>query len=413
MSAPLAVVKAVAAPRNHRSLESIIDREKHRRRRRRVTFFCVLAAVPLIAALSAFALRPRPVPMSDRFRTQAVTHGDVVRVVRATGHVEALTTVSVGAEISGRIATVEVDFNERVKAGQVLARFDRAALDAQRVQIESLVAAARAAVTQAQVDFEQSKRNLARSQTLFSKSAQPEAENEAATAAESLSRARVAAAQAQLAAQEANWALARTNLDHAVVRSPIDGVIITRNIDPGQTVAAMLQTPVLFSVAADLARMRVVTAVDEADIGEVKEAQKAGFTVNAYPDQIFEGTVTEVRNSPTVVQDVVTYGSVVEVSNPKLLLKPGMTASVKIRTATANGVDRVPTAALHFAPPGADRGTGPAAWVLEDGAPKRVDVKTGISDGELTEVSGLSAGSQVLVELTPVGKKAYGLDHAK
>jgi HlyD family secretion protein len=263
------------------------------------------------------------------------------------------------------------------------------------------------------VDLEQARRNLVRSDTLFGKNAQPEAEHEAAHSAESLSQARVAAAQAQLAAQEANWALARTNLDHAVVRSPIDGVIISRNIDPGQTVAAMLTTPVLFSVAADLERMRVVTAIDEADIGEVKQAQVASFTVNAYPDQIFEGTVTEVRNAPTVVQDVVTYGGVVEVANPKLMLKPGMTASTKIRTAMATGVERVPTMALHFAPPGADRGTGPAVWVLEGTEPKRVDVKTGISDGELTEVSGVPAGALVLVELTPQGKKAYGLDHAR
>ncbi len=408
MSEAAAVLKGVGAPR--RSLPDLVDREKRRRRRRRTALLVTALAVPAVIAAVVVLLRPKPVPMAERFRVQAVTRGDVTRVVRATGHVEAITSVSVGAEISGRVATVAADFNDRVKAGDVLARFDQAALDAQRVQIEAQVAAARAVLAQSRVDLEQAQRNRARSDALFAKSAQTEAEHETAKSAESLAQARVAAAQAQLAAQEASRALARTNLEHSVVRSPIDGIVITRNIDPGQTVASMLQTPVLFVVAANLSRMRVVTAVDEADIGEVREGQAATFTVNAYPDRAFHGTVTEVRNSPAVVQDVVTYGAVVEVENEGLLLKPGMTASVKIRTAQSEGVDRVPIAALGFAPPQAERGEAPAVWVLEGGAPKRVVVETGVSDGELTEVRGVAPGSQVLVELTPAGKKAYGLE---
>jgi len=403
-----ATLSPVSAPR--RSLPELIDREKRRRRRRRIALLAVLLAVPVVSAAVALALRPRPVPMAERFRVQPVTRGDVTRVVRATGRVEAITSVSVGAEVSGRIATVHADFNDRVKAGDVLARFDAAALEAQRVQIEAQLAAAKAVLAQAQVDLEQARRTRARSDALFAKSAQTEAEHETVRSAESLAQARVAAAQAQVAAQEAARTLARTNLDHSVVRSPIDGVVITRNIDPGQTVAAMLQTPVLFVVAANLERMRVVTAVDEADIGEVKEGQVATFTVNAWPDRAFQGTVTEVRNSPSVVQDVVTYGTVVEVANEGLQLKPGMTASVKIRTAQAVGVERVAAAALGFAPPHADRGAGPAVWVLEGGEPKRVAVEAGISDGELSEVRGVPVGAPVLVELTAAGKKAYGLD---
>jgi HlyD family secretion protein len=408
-----ATVALQAAPRARRSLPALIDLEHRRRRRRRLMLLGAALVLVAGAVGLGFALRPRPVPMTERFRAQAVTRGDVTRVVRATGHVEALTSVSVGAEISGRIATVEVDFNDRVKTGQVLARFDVAALEAQRVQIEATVAAARAALAQARVDLEQARRNRVRSDAMFEKSAQTAMEHDAARSTESLAEARVSAAQAQVAAQEAARSLARTNLDHAVVRSPIDGIVITRNIDPGQTVASMLTTPVLFVVAADLERMQVVSAVDESDVGEVREGQVATFTVNAYPDRVFEGTVTEVRNSPVVVQDVVTYGAVVEVQNTGLLLRPGMTASVKVRTAQARDVERLPNAALHFAPPSAERGSGDSVWLLESGEPKRVAVQAGISDGELTEVRGVPAGAQVLVELTALGKKAYGLEHRK
>ncbi|MBK7857842.1 MAG: efflux RND transporter periplasmic adaptor subunit [Archangiaceae bacterium] len=408
-----AIASPAPAGAARRSLPALIDLERKRRRRRRIILIAAAVALPLLVAAVLFALRPRPVPMGERFRVQPVSHGDVTRVVRATGHVEAITQVSVGAEVSGRIAKVLVDFNDRVKAGQVLAQFDEKALDAQRVQIEAQLAAARAGLAQARVDLEQARRNRARSDALFGKSAQSEAEHESARSAEALAEARVSAATAQVAAQEASRSLARTNLEHAVVRSPIDGVVITRTIDPGQTVAAMLQTPVLFVVAADLERMRVVTAVDEADIGEVHEGQLATFTVNAFPDRPFEGRVTEVRNSPAVVQDVVTYGAVVEVQNEGLRLKPGMTASVKVRTAQAQAVARVPNGALHFVPPQAERGAGPTVWVLEAGGPRQVPVEPGISDGELTEVRGVPEGTQVLVELTPAGKKAYGLDHKK
>lgn len=411
MASDTGALQTSKGPVERRSLPALIEREHQRQRRRRALWLSALLAVPLAAGAIAWATRPRPVPLADRFRVAPLTRGDLVRVVRATGHVEALTSVSVGAEVSGRIASVEVDFNDRVVAGQVLARFDRAALDAQRLQIEATVAAARAAVTQAKLDLEQARRTLARSDVLFAQHVQTAAEHEAARSLASLSEARLAGAQAQLAAQEAARALARTNLDHAVVKSPIDGVIITRNVDPGQTVASMLQTPVLFTVAADLERMRVVTAVDEADIGEVAAGQSATFTVSAYPERTFEGVVTEVRNSPTIVQDVVTYGAVVEVQNKDLLLKPGMTASVKIRTAQAKDVTRAPTVALRFVLPGSERPEGEGLWVLSGGQVSLVPVTVGISDGELTAVTGAAPGTQVVTELSPAGRKAYGLDH--
>lgn len=398
------------------SLPALIDREHRRTVRRRVLWAALAVLVPLGSAGAYLALRPRPVPLEARFRTQPVRHGDLTREVRATGRVEARSTVSVGAEISGRIATVDVDYNDRVVAGQVMARFDRASLEASRVQTEAMVAAARATVAQARFDLEQARRNLARAQELFTRQAQSQAENEASVTAASLAEARLRAAEAQLAAQEANARIARTNLDHAVIRAPIDGVVITRNIDPGQTVASMLQTPVLFTVAADLALMEVEAAVDEADIGEVRLGQRALFAVNAYPERTFEGVVTEVRNAAKVVQDVVTYGAVVQVENRDLVLKPGMTASVRIQTAQAKDVDSVPNAALHFTPPGERRdGSGSAIYVLQGAALRSVKVVPGISDGEQTQVApgAVPAGQPVLVDLTPKGKLAYGLAHAQ
>ena len=240
-----------------------------------------------------------------------------------------------------------------------------------------------------------------------------DADHDTAVAGSRLATQRVSAAEAQVAAQQALFAVANTSLDHAVIRAPIDGVIITRNVDPGQTVASMLQTPVLFTVAADLRKMRVIAAVDEADIGEVAVGAHATFTVNAYPDRVFEGIVTEVRNSPVVVQDVVTYGTIIEVDNIDLALKPGMTASARVRTAAVKNVRRAPAAALRFAPPGEKNGDAPGVWVIEGATLRRLDVRTGVSDGELTEIApgAVDVGRSVLVELTPEGRKAHGLAH--
>ncbi len=413
VAAPPATKAQIAPAPQRRPLADIVANEKKRTRRRRLLVWAALAAVPVLVFAVWFALRPRPVPLSAQYRALPVTQGDVVREVRATGHVEAVTTVQVGAEISGRIATVEVDYNDRVKEGQVLAHFDRAALAAQLAQTQATLAASRAALEQAKTDRDRTATDLQRVGRLHDQKVIPDADFDNASAAARLTVQRVSAAEAQVAAQQALFAVAKTNLDHAVIRSPIDGIVITRNVDPGQTVASMLQTPVLFTVAADLRKMRVVAAVDEADIGEVAVHQKATFTVNAYPDRVFEGVVTEVRSSPVVVQDVVTYGTVIEVDNLDLALKPGMTASARIRTAKASDVPRVPAAALRFAPPGEKNSDRPGVWLFEGPGLKRVDVRTGVSDGEQTEIApgALTVGQNVLIELTPEGRKAHGLAH--
>jgi len=394
-----------------RSLEEIIRSEGRRRHRRQAAWWGALGALPLIAAGLWLGLRPRPLSEAARFRAQPMTLGDVVREVQATGRLEAVTTVAVGAEISGRIASVEVDYNARVKAGQVLARFDRAALEAQVAQARATRAAAKAALAQAKIERAQAERNRERARQLRANQLLAEADEETAISNAWLAAQRAEAAESQVLAQDAAFDLVRTNREHALIRSPIDGIIITRNVDPGQTVASALATPVLFSVAANLEKMQVVAAVDEADIGQVARGQNVTFGVNAYPDRVFEGELTEVRNSPVIVQDVVTYGCVVSVDNSDLSLKPGMTASVRIRTAQVSGVARVPSAALHFSMPNEAPADGQSVWILDAGPSRRVPVRPGISDGELTEVSAgaLAEGAQVIVDLTPQGRKAYGI----
>ncbi|MDP3238105.1 MAG: efflux RND transporter periplasmic adaptor subunit [Myxococcales bacterium] len=397
------------------SLPELIERERHKRSRRRLITAAVVVVAALLTAGIVWFTRPKPTPMAERFRTAAVTRGPVVREVLATGRVEAVSTVSVGAEISGRVSTVEVDFNDRVTEGQVMARFDQGALQAQAAQSAAMAAASKAQLAQANADLAQAQRNKVRSDGLFAQGAQTQTEHEAAVTAVSLATARVGAAEATLAAQQAQASLARTNLTHAVIRAPIDGVVITRNIDPGQTVASMLQTPVLFTVAADLRKMEVVAAIDEADIGEVHEGHPAAFTVNAYQGRTFEGVVTSVRNSARVVQDVVTYGAVIAVENMDLALKPGMTASARVRTGKVDDAERVPNAALHFTPPESAPVTGPGVWVLAGDALKRLPVHPGLTDGELTAIgdTDVPRDAQVLVDLTPEGKKAYGLAKPK
>jgi HlyD family secretion protein len=395
------------------SLAQLVERENQRKRRRLLLVAVLLAAFAALGVGVWSAVRPRPVPVAARFRAAKVSQGDIVREVHATGRLEALTTVQVGAEISGRISSVEVDYNDRVKAGQVLARFDRAALEAQLAQMQATLAAARATVEQAKTDRERVASDKDRADRLFASKSLSETDRDNAAAAARLMAQRVSAAEAQLAAQQAAYTLAKTNLDHTIIRAPIDGVVITRNVDPGQTVASMLQTPVLFTVAADLRKMHVIASVDEADIGEVAVKQSATFTVNAYPTRTFEGVVTEVRSSPQIVQDVVTYGTEVAVDNDDLALKPGMTASVRIRTAAAKGVLRVPAAAFQFNPPGEKPSAEPGVWVLSGDALRRVPAKPGISDGELTGVvdGAIAVGDDIVYELTPEGRKAYGISH--
>ncbi len=394
------------------SLGALVDRERRRQLWRRVTLVIGLVVVVAGGVGAWLVTRPQPVPLAQRFRTQPVTVGDIHREVEASGHLEAESTVSVGAEVSGRVLEVLADYNDAVTEGEVLARFDAQSIDAQVAEIEAAIAAARATLAQTESDRDQAEANLGRAERLFAAHASTGADHDAATFAFRAAEARVRAAHAQIASQQAALSVARTSREHTEIVSPIGGIVISRNVDPGQTVVSALQSPVLFAIAADLRRMRVIAAVDEADVGEVHAGLHATFTVNAFPNRTFAGTVTEVRNAPVVVEEVVTYGTVVEVDNDDLALRPGMTASVHIGTGSTSGVLRVPSTALSFTPPGETAATGPEVWSLAGETLQRHDVTIGLADSEWTEIrTGLAAGDVVLTELTHEGRLAYGIAH--
>ncbi|MBI4547310.1 MAG: efflux RND transporter periplasmic adaptor subunit [Ignavibacteriae bacterium] len=271
------------------------------------------------------------------YRTETISRGDIVVQVRATGTIKPVQTVQVGSQVSGIIAKINVDFNSEVKKGQIIAVIDSTFLYAS-------VKEAQANLERNQAQINEAERNLKRTKDLFSKDLVSQADLDAATTGYETSLA-------QLKQSEAALERARVNLRYAIIRAPIDGVVISRDVDVGQTVAASLQAPKLFEIANDLKHMQVEASVDEADIGQIKETQEATFTVDAHPEEEFHGTVTQVRLAPVTVQNVVTYTVVIEVNNPDLKLRPGMTATVSILIDKRDNVLRIPTLALRFQPP--------------------------------------------------------------
>jgi len=353
------------------------------------------------------------------FVTAEAQRGDISILVTATGSLEAVTTVQVGSQVSGTISALYVDFNDRVRKGQVVAQLDPTFLKAQ-------VAQAQADLQRATASAELSEKEYERALSLFGKNMISESERDI-----SLTNYQLAAAQEKSA--RAALDRARTNLDYATIVSPIDGVVISRDVDVGQTVAASLQAPTLFTIAQDLAEMQVNTSIDEADIGQIEEGQEVLFTVDAYPNLTFNGKVKQIRLSPEIIQNVVTYNVIIEVSNPELLLKPGMTANVTVLVNHREDVLKVPAGALRFRPPmeggesssegvragmppsgsrppmqgstpsrpkSPERATQDRLWILDQqGKPQPVPVQIGISDGSSVEiVSGdLKEGDPVII----------------
>ncbi len=363
-----------------------------------------------------------------KYRTDKVTRGSVAVQVRATGTINPVQTVQVGSQVSGTIAKIFVDFNSEVKKGQLIAVIDSTLLYAS-------VAEAKANVQKNQAEMNQADRNLTRIRELFKKSLVAQADLDAAvTAYES--------AAAQLKQTAAALDRAKLNLSYAIIRAPIDGVVISRDVDPGQTVAASLQTPKLFSIANDLKQMQVEASVDEADIGQIRTGQRVSFTVDSYPDEQFRGKVAQVRLAPVTVQNVVTYTVIIEVPNPDMKLRPGMTATVSILIDRRDDVLRVPTLAIRFQPPqdvaeksqpAADpkdssaqrqdfkmkwrqRGGGPSdetrsgegqkfsrIWILDGNkAIRGISVTTGLNDNRFVEVSGegFKEGDDVVIGMS-------------
>ena len=347
-----------------------------------------------------------------KFKMDKVTTGDIKATVTATGTMNAVVNVLVGTQVSGTIKTLYVDFNSPVKKGQILAQIDPATFQAQVEQAKANLILAKANVEKAEAALVDAKRTMERNKVLFARNFIARSDLDTSETNYQSAAAQLSASKAQVAQAKAALDFAETNLRYTRIISPVDGIVISRNVDVGQTVAASFQTPTLFNIAQDLTKMQIDTNVDEADIGKIKVDQPVEFTVDAYSDTTFMGKVSEVRNAPTTIQNVVTYNVVVKVDNPELKLKPGMTANVSIILADKKGVFRIPNAALRFRP--AERGKeksaqkGPGIWILENRKPERISVALGISDGNYTEIisSDLKEGDEVIIEETSAGKKS-------
>ena len=357
-------------------------------------------AVAVIAA--TFYYRRDVAAEAPAFTTAEVSRGDVIATVEATGTLEAVTTVQVGSQVSGTISALHADFNSEVRKGQVIAELDSSLLETQVEQAQATVVRLQADVDRAKVQATDAALKLKRAHELFDRQLIPATDLETAESTARTSDAAVKGAEAQVVQAKASLNQAQVNLSHTIIRAPIDGVVIARNVDVGQTVASSLQAPTLYIIARDLTEMRVNASIDESDIGEITPQQKVRFRVDAYPNESFTGTVSQVRLQPVVQQNVVSYVTVIDVPNPALKLKPGMTAAVTIETGRADDVVKVPNAALRFKPSGAAGGTGSArgngrgstpseedrgaVWVLAQDRPARVPVRTGISDGRDTAI---------------------------
>ncbi len=346
------------------------------------------------------------------YRTDLVTLGSIQATVTATGTVNAVTTVQVGTQVSGTIKFLYVDFNSHVKKRQVIAQIDPSTFESQVQQAEANLHAVQANLDKSETTLVDAKRTFDRNKELFSKNFIPRSDLDTSETNYDSAKAQLGYAKAQIEQAKASLDYSKQNLAYTKIVSPVDGVVISRNVDVGQTVAASFQTPTLFTIAQDLTKMQIDTNIAESDIGVVKVRQDVDFTVDAYPDIIFKGKVWQIRQAPIIVQNVVTYDVVIQVDNRDLKLMPGMTANVSLIIASRQNVLRVTNAALRFrfnerpADAGArayasvDEKKGPAVWVLDNNKPKYVVIKPGISDGMYTEVVSrdLKEGQQLIIE---------------
>ncbi len=366
-------------------------------------------------------------------RTTQVSRGDIVDAIATTGTLQAVTTVQVGSQVSGNISWLGADFNSIVHKGQVIAKLDASLLEAEVAQARASLAQARANLVKAGADVEgakvaliDAKTKYARAVELSNRSLLPASDFDAAKVAVDTaqaqvgsSEAQVQSAQAQVAQAQASLNQSEVNAQHTIITAPIDGIVIQRSVDVGQTVAASLSSPNVFSIAADLAKMQVSANIDEADIGRIKPGQHVTFKVDAFPTETFTGTVSQVRLQPTVVQNVTTYTAMIDVPNAQLKLKPGMTANASVEVARQNDVLRVSNAALRFRPsaeifaaleqevPADAQPGGARIWRYADDRLEPVHVQLGISNGTDTALlnSDLQPGTVVATGITTATTK--------
>ena len=366
----------------------------------------IIVVICIIFLVSFFLLRSGG--KGPQYRTEKVTRGDIRAMVTATGAMNAVIMVNVGTQVSGTIKELYVDFNSPVKKGQILALIDPATFQAQVDQARANLAMAKAQEEKAEAALLEAKRSLERNRILYEKNYIAKSDFDTAETSEQSARAQVSSAKAQVMQAKASLNFADKNLQYTRIVSPVDGIVISRDIDIGQTVAASFQTPTLFSIAQDLTKMQIDTSVDEADIGKVAAGQKVEFTIDAYPDETFTGTVSVIRNAPITVQNVVTYNVVISVDNQEGKLKPGMTANVSIILEERKKILSLPNTALRFRPTdkkqdrkeGMKKAQGASVWILDKKEPRRIEIKTGISDGRYTEIvfGSLKENQEVIVE---------------
>lgn len=345
-----------------------------------------------------------------------VSRGSVVAKVSATGTLDPVDTVQVGTQVSGTIATLGADFNEPVRRGQVVATLDQAVFTSQVTQAEATVIRLRAEVERAKVQLEDLRLKLTRAEQLAARQLIAAQEVDTARSDTKVAEVTVASAQAQLDQAQAALEQARVNLSHTVIVSPVSGIVLSRNVEAGQTVAAGLQAPTLFVIARSLDTLQLNARVDESDVGRVKAGQPVTFRVDAYPGRLFTGKVRQVRLQPTVTQNVVSYTTVIDVPNPQQLLKPGMTATLDIEVARADDVLQVPAAALRFTPtealltaagspsharPPQQGPQGSRVWIRTANGLSPVPVEAGLTDNVTVAVSGagLEEGAEVVTGL--------------
>ncbi|MDO9307802.1 MAG: efflux RND transporter periplasmic adaptor subunit [Deltaproteobacteria bacterium] len=408
-------------------------------------YLIILAVILAIAGIAGYGFYKRTPEVS--YKTARIERGMVVSTVAATGNLSAVTTVQVGTQVSGTIQKLYVDFNSKVKKGQAIAEIDPSLFNASVEQAHGNVLNSEANLQKSRVTLADAERTLARNKKLLADGIISQADYDVAETALQSARASVKASEGSVAQTRGALMQSRTNLRYSVIRSPVDGVVISRTIDIGQTVAASFQTPTLFTIAKDLTKMQIEVSVDEADISRIQLDQKATFTVDSYPEQTFGGKVVQIRSAPIITQNVVTYVVVVNVDNNDLKLKPGMTANVSIEVARKDDVLKLPPAALRFKPktktddakakrsedrgsankqrpaagspdqggkPGGRKaGNGQQVYILKDNKPVAVKIRTGIANNSSIELveSTLKEGDEVVIEQTggdSVKKKTGG-----
>lgn len=419
-----AVTKPAADPAA--AMERILTRRPARRR-----WLWVTLVVALLAGLGAWAwLSWSQASRSIRYSTAEVSRGDIIVTVTATGSIQPTTQVDVSSELSGALAEVAVDFNDRVEVGQMLARLDDTSLGEAVQTAKAQVQAAEANRKQAEATAREAAANHDSQLELDRRGQSTRLKVISSEVALDRARAAVDGASADVALAKARLSEAENNLGKAIIRSPISGVVLNRAAEPGQIVAASLNAPVLFTLAEDLARMELRVDVDEADIGRVAMGNSAEFTVDAFPDRRFPATITTIRYAPETTDGVVTYKAILTVDNADGLLRPGMTATATIAVTVETDVLRVPNAALRYEPPRASEDSGGASgsglvgmiiprrssqpsltrgssggrsvWILRDGVPVELPVQPGVTDGRMTAIAtdGLAEGDQVIIDQT-------------